>query len=360
NTPVEHEPAMAPPTRTNDQILPRIRWVPIRKSNCYLDVERSQSNPIYKITDTVRYDNKTGSYNCQLDEQWFNLTKDTLRDALQITLVETNNAFSSPPTPDAVIKFVNDLGYPRVVRTLSDVVTNNMFQPWRALTTVINLCLTGKTSGFERPRALVLQILWGIVNRAHIDYAERIKHKFHPRPCSPLHLLNEELVRGYLKFSAKGTKREFFGMPIPNDLIIDDIREVSDPDSHAPKLAKATKPKATKQSKPLAPKAAPATKPAAAKAHNPLLLNHPRKTKVKSVNWSRSLLRHHLQPNNLKLSKVIKKRTQKSSLQLVDEFVDKGVLVNDPRFGDEEADLQKAVEESLKEFTLHIKIHSYQ
>ncbi|GJU18461.1 monodehydroascorbate reductase [Tanacetum coccineum] len=30
---------------------------------------------------------------------------------------------------------------------------------------------------------------------------------------------------GYLKFSAKGTKREVFGMPIPNELITDDIRE---------------------------------------------------------------------------------------------------------------------------------------
>ncbi|GJY06385.1 hypothetical protein Tco_0373439 [Tanacetum coccineum] len=365
NAPAEQAPAMAPPTRTDDQILPRIRWVPIGKSNCYLDVERSQSNPIYKIAvdilkhtnffraftasstipsiyiqqfwDTVRYDNKTGSYSCQLDEQWFDLTKDTLRDALQITPVDTNNAFSSPPTPDALIKFVNDLGYPRVVRTLSDVVTNDMFQPWRALTTVINLCLTGKTSGFERPRAPVLQILWGIVNRAHIDYAERMweeftqsihtfiedkknlaqhtqgkkkatlivipsvrftklivyylqsKHKFHPRLGSPLHLPNEEPVLGYLKFSAKGTKREVFGMPIPNDLITDDIRgeqyynaylekvakhqrylageEVSDPDSPAPKPAKATKPKASKQSKPLAPKAATKKpKPAPAKS----------------------------------------------------------------------------------------------
>ncbi|GJS11560.1 retrovirus-related pol polyprotein from transposon TNT 1-94 [Tanacetum coccineum] len=174
NAPAEQAPAMAPPTHTDDQILPRIRWVPIGKSNCYLDVERSQSNPIYKIAvdilkhanffrafttsstipsiyiqqfwDTVRYDNKTGRYSCQLDEQWFDLTKDTLRDALQIILVDTNDAFSSPPTPDALIKFVNDLGNPRVVRTLSDVVTNDMFQPWRALTIVINLCLTGKPS----------------------------------------------------------------------------------------------------------------------------------------------------------------------------------------------------------------------
>ncbi|GKA37456.1 E-beta-farnesene synthase [Tanacetum coccineum] len=35
---------------------------------------------------------------------------------------------------------------------------------------------------------------------------------------------------------------------------------------------------------------------------------------------------------------------------MVDEFVDEGVPENEPRIGDEEADLQKAVEESLKEF----------
>nr|GFC42538.1 histone deacetylase 14 [Tanacetum cinerariifolium] len=32
---------------------------------------------------------------------------------------------------------------------------------------------------------------------------------------------------GYLKFSAKGTKREVFGMPVPGSLIIADLREVS-------------------------------------------------------------------------------------------------------------------------------------
>ncbi|GJZ55712.1 monodehydroascorbate reductase [Tanacetum coccineum] len=149
----EQAHAMAPPTRTDDQILPRIRWVPVQKSNCNMDVERSQSNPIYKITDTIRYDKTAGGYKCQLDEQWFDFTKDTLRDALQITPVNSNNAFSSPPTLDAFIKFVNDLGYRKAVRHLSDVVTNDMFQLWRALTKIINLCLTGKTSGFERPRA---------------------------------------------------------------------------------------------------------------------------------------------------------------------------------------------------------------
>nr|GFB45671.1 histone deacetylase 14 [Tanacetum cinerariifolium] len=35
------------------------------------------------------------------------------------------------------------------------------------------------------------------------------------------------LQTGYLKFSAKGTKREVFGMPIPGSLITTDLREAS-------------------------------------------------------------------------------------------------------------------------------------
>nr|GFB87994.1 hypothetical protein [Tanacetum cinerariifolium] len=49
NAPSDQTPTMNPPVRTDDQILPHIRWIPIGKSNCYLDLEKSQSNPIYKI-----------------------------------------------------------------------------------------------------------------------------------------------------------------------------------------------------------------------------------------------------------------------------------------------------------------------
>ncbi|GKD04656.1 hypothetical protein Tco_1179630 [Tanacetum coccineum] len=435
NAHAEQAPAMAPPTRTDDQILPRSRWVPIGKINCYLDVEKSQSNPIYKISvdilkhtnffraftasltipliyiqqfwDTVRYVKNTGSYSCQLDEQWFDLTKDTIKDALQITPVDNNNPFSSPPTPDALINFVNELGYPKVVRTLYVVVTNDMFQPWRALTTIINLCLTGMNLAFERPRAPVLQILWGVVNRAHIDYAERMweeftqsihsfvkdkknlalhtqgkkkanhfvilsvrftkliihhlqsKHKFHPRPDSPLHLPYEEYVLGYLKFSANGTKQEVFGMPILNDLITDDIRgeqyyneylekvakhqiylageEVSDPNSPTPKPTKATKPKATKQSKPQPPKPTPATTEPSKKDQS---------KKRKLVKESSEAPSPAKRP---KAGKVIKKRKPKSSSQLIDEFVDEGVPDKEPVYDDEEADTQRAIEESHDE-----------
>nr|GEX41827.1 hypothetical protein [Tanacetum cinerariifolium] len=164
--PSSQAPAVALPVRTDEEIVPRIRWVPIGKSNCSLDLDKKQSNPIFKMavdllmhTNFYRAFTASSTIPCQLDEQWFVLTKDTLREALQITPVNNNQAFVAPPSADVLVDFVNQLGYPKLVR--------------------------------------------------------KRRHKFYPRPDSPLYLPNEEPVLGYLKFSAKGSKREVFGMPIP-------------------------------------------------------------------------------------------------------------------------------------------------
>nr|GEX69309.1 retrovirus-related Pol polyprotein from transposon TNT 1-94 [Tanacetum cinerariifolium] len=317
NALADQAPTMAPPTSTDDQILPHIRWVLIGKSNFQLDVEKSQSNPIYKIAmDILKHTKVFRAFT----------TSSTIpsiyiqQDALQITPVNNNTEFSSPPSSDALINFVNEMGYPKLVRNLSNVITNDMFQPWRALTTIINLCLTGKTSGFERPRALVLQILWGR------------KHKFYLRPDSLLHLPNKEPILGYLKFSAKGTKREVFGIPILGNLITADIQGESyyqeylakvakhqiylvgetgsDPDSRAPKPTKTTK-----KSKPSAPKADP----------RPLV--------------SKSASSQQPEP---------KPALAKTQGKKLDKSVAEGIPKKEPRVDDEEADVQRALEESLK------------
>nr|GEW49405.1 retrovirus-related Pol polyprotein from transposon TNT 1-94 [Tanacetum cinerariifolium] len=340
NAPADQAPTMAPPTRTDDQILPHIRWVPIGKSNCYMDVERSQSNPIYKITvDILKHTNFFRALTASSTilsiyiQQFWDILKHT-------------NFFRALTASSTILSIY--------IQQLWDIVRHDKTVGcYKALTTIINLCLTGKTSGFERPKALVLQILWDVVNRAHIDYAESIweeftqsihtftedkknlghhiyekkkanlivisgirftkliiyylqrKHKFHPRPYSLLYLPNEEPVLGYLKFSAKGSKREVFGMPIPDNLITADIQG-SDPDSLAPKPAKATK--KSKPSAPSAPK--PDLRPPVtiqASSQQP----EPKPAPAKSQG---------------------KKR----------------IPEKEPRFDDEDAEVQMALEESLK------------
>nr|GFA93064.1 hypothetical protein [Tanacetum cinerariifolium] len=49
DAPAEQAHAVAPPTRTDDQIFRSSKWVPIGKSNCILDVQKSQRNPIFSI-----------------------------------------------------------------------------------------------------------------------------------------------------------------------------------------------------------------------------------------------------------------------------------------------------------------------
>nr|GFC59636.1 monodehydroascorbate reductase [Tanacetum cinerariifolium] len=227
------------------------------KSNCYLDLEKSQGNPIYKIAvdllkntnffrafiasstipsiyiqqlwDTILYDKKVGCYRCQLDEQWFVLTKKTLREALQITPVNNNQAFAAPPSIDGLINFVNQLGYPKlgvVTRTNIDYAE----RIWEEFTQSIHTFIEDKQNlsrhTSEKKRATLIVIPSIRFTKLIIHNLQR-RHRFHPRPDSPLHLPNEKPVLGYLKFSAKGTKIEVFGIPIPGSLITAEIQEAS-------------------------------------------------------------------------------------------------------------------------------------
>nr|GEW65870.1 integrase, catalytic region, zinc finger, CCHC-type, peptidase aspartic, catalytic [Tanacetum cinerariifolium] len=250
NAPVDQAPTMPPPTRTDDQILPHIRWVPIGKRDCYLDMEKSQSNPIYKIEGVINRAHLDYS-----ERIWEEFTQ-------------------------SIHTFIED--------------KKNLSQHTH-----------------EKKKATVIVILNIRFTKLIIYHLQR-KHKFHPRPDSPLHLPNEELVLGYLKFSAKGTKREVFGMPIPG----------SDPDSPVPKPTTTTK-----KSKLTVPKAAlrpPVTKPAPSQQTEP----QPAPAKTQGMMLS-------------KLRKPV------SSLRSVDESVAEGIPEKEPRVDNEEADVQRALEESL-------------
>ncbi|GJU62871.1 hypothetical protein Tco_1244706 [Tanacetum coccineum] len=126
----------------------------------------------------MKYNEKTGVYSCQVDEQWFDLSADLLRKALAITPVIPAHPFELPPSGNTVIDFVNELGYPEPVEIVSNIRVNYVYQPWRAILSLINQCLTGKTSGSDKPRHPVLQMLWGIVTQTNVDHAELIWEEF--------------------------------------------------------------------------------------------------------------------------------------------------------------------------------------
>nr|GEY08359.1 hypothetical protein [Tanacetum cinerariifolium] len=207
--------------------------------------------------------------------------------------------------------------------------------------------------------------IWMLKSRKAIQSIRLRKHNFHSRPDSPLHLPNEEPVLGYLKFIAKGTKREVFGMSIPGNLITAEIQgkpyyqeyldivakhqrylageQGSDPDSPASKPAKATK-----KSKPSGPKVD--IRPSVIKlasSQQP----EPKPAQAKSQGKKRKLVTEISdKPSPARKSRpglVTYRCKPTSSLRSVDESAVEGIPEKEPGVDDEEADVHRALRTSI-------------
>ncbi|GJZ74728.1 hypothetical protein Tco_0639193 [Tanacetum coccineum] len=204
NTMAEQNVPAQAPTRIDKQI---ISVDILRNTNFFRAFSTSASVPavyIQQFWNSMKYDEKTGVYCCQVDEQWFNLSADLFRKALDITPVDLAHPFELPPTSDTVIDFVNQLR---------------------------------KTSGIDKPRHLVLQMLWGIVTRTNVNFTQKVMGRsllkgfkrstndVHKRPESPCHLPGDDFLLGNLKFILKGETSEVFGMAIPKQLITQAIQQ---------------------------------------------------------------------------------------------------------------------------------------
>nr|GEU79056.1 hypothetical protein [Tanacetum cinerariifolium] len=304
-----------------------------------------------------------------------------LPEALQITPVNRNQAFAAPPSIDGLIDFVNQLGNPKLVMNLSTVVTNDLFQLWRALLTIINLYLTGKTSGFERSRAPVLQILWGIVTRANIDYAERIWEEFtqsihtfiEDKRNLSRHTSGKNRATLIVISSIRFTKliihhlQKKHRMPIPSRLITENIQEASyyqeyqenvakhrgfladetgsTQDLPPPKPAKpARKPQSTIQKAPLKPSiSSPVT------STQPAPTSAPAKSQENKRKQATGTTDKPAKAKRIKHSVSRKTRQPRRSPKSVGASEAEEVTAEEPQVANEDADYQKAVEESMKD-----------
>ncbi|GJY58057.1 hypothetical protein Tco_0457949 [Tanacetum coccineum] len=237
-----------PPTRTDEQIVPRSQWLSIGKKKPYFfNAQKIQMNPFFQISDGILSSNTTSSKHMHCLSKMFCYLP--AQKALAITPVNPTHPFELPPSGDTVIDFVNELGY-------TD--------------------LLGKTSGSDKPRHPVLQMLWGIVTQTNVDHAELLWEEFtqgiqtffshkashkaslknpkkkvtpllipygrfskviiyylasnnniHRCPDSAVHHTGDDYILGNLKFVPKGESVEVFGMAIPDPLITEAIQQSS-------------------------------------------------------------------------------------------------------------------------------------
>ncbi|GJX96536.1 retrovirus-related pol polyprotein from transposon TNT 1-94, partial [Tanacetum coccineum] len=321
----ENVPALVP-TRSDDQILPFAAWISVdilQNINFFRAFTASASVPaiyIQQFWNTLTYEAKTRAYSFQMDERRFILDANLLREALEITPIDQAHQFVSPPSGDAIMDFVNELGPTKKGRK-------------------------------DKPHVIPYYRFTKLI----IYYLGR-KHNLYPRSEYPFHLVEEDRRLGNLQFVPKGEDDEVFGMQIPNELITNQIRNAPYYNTYLEMVAKHDQKTAAKEGgkKKSATKAdkskKPATakqlkpKPAKEKSSKPAPAPKPKVTKEKPS-----------QPSplkNVRKGKVLKKvRKEKGLLNLVDEEEE---VQHEPvpEFQGEgkDDDYQRAIQMSLESF----------
>nr|GFB92333.1 hypothetical protein [Tanacetum cinerariifolium] len=106
------------------------------------------------------------------------LDLEAFREMLHISPRIPNQPFADLPTEEEILDFLRFLGNSHDIRYLTDVNVNKLYQPWRSFASVINKCLTGKSSGVDSFRLSQAQMLWGFYHRINIDFAYLIWEDF--------------------------------------------------------------------------------------------------------------------------------------------------------------------------------------
>nr|GEY53962.1 hypothetical protein [Tanacetum cinerariifolium] len=164
------------------------------------------------------------------------------------------------------------------------MAVNNTYQPWGAILSMINQCLTDKanlgspTKKGRKDKPYV--ILYCRFTKLIICHLGRI-HNIHQRSTSIFHLAEEDLRLGNLKFIHKGEVDEVFGMPIPNELISNNMRNVPYYNAYLEMVAKHDRKVAaeTEGKKKTTSTKTPKSKPAIEKSSKPALAPKPKATK---------------------------------------------------------------------------------
>nr|GEY02413.1 retrovirus-related Pol polyprotein from transposon TNT 1-94 [Tanacetum cinerariifolium] len=277
-------------------LLPRLGIK--RKSNCYLDVEKLQSNPIYKIA---------------------------------VDILKHTNFFRA--------------------FTASSTIPSIYIQQKHSQQSLI--CASReRLQGLKGQGLKCCRFFGGVVNRAHLDYAERIweeftqsiytfiedkknlaQHTHGKKKATLIVITNIQGESYYQEYQAKVAKHQIYLAGETG----------SDPDSSAPKPTKTTK-----KSKPTAPKADPrplVSKPASSQQPEPKPA--PAKTQGKKRKLVTKIFDKPSQARKSRPGLVSKRRKPISSLRSLNKSVAEGIPEKEPRVVDEEADVQRELEKSL-------------
>nr|GEZ79478.1 hypothetical protein [Tanacetum cinerariifolium] len=158
------------------------------------------------------------------------LDLEAFREMLHISPRIPNQSFAKLPSEEEILDFLRFLGHSHEVRYLMDVNVNKLYQPWRSFASVINKCLTGKSSSVDSFRLSQAQMLWGFYHRINIDFAYLIWEDFVYQPSISRrnrinwHYVRDDILFSTIKVVSRHQTTQQYGAILPIELTNDEIR----------------------------------------------------------------------------------------------------------------------------------------
>ncbi|GJX08400.1 hypothetical protein Tco_0196332 [Tanacetum coccineum] len=253
----------SPPTRTDEQIVPRSQWLIIGKATFFQCSKRFQRTPLSDISrhlsntqtssehslpqqifcylsqqfEHYKYDEENWVLYCQVMNNGCDLSADLLRKAYSNYSVSQLTRFELPSVPTP--RSANAVERPRQTNV------DHAELLWEEFTQGIQTFFSHKAShkaSLKDPKKKVTPLLipYGRFSKVIIYYLAS-NNNIHRRPDSAVHHTRDDFILGNLKFVPKGETVEVFGMAIPDPLITEAIQQSSYYPKYLEMVAKNTK-----------------------------------------------------------------------------------------------------------------------
>ncbi|GJY62875.1 hypothetical protein Tco_0464335 [Tanacetum coccineum] len=90
------------------------------------------------------------SYRFKIGKKRFTIDMEVFREIFQICPRLPTQEFDALPSDEDIVSFIKELEHKGDIKSITKVVVDHMYQPWRTFAAIINKCLSGKITGLDK------------------------------------------------------------------------------------------------------------------------------------------------------------------------------------------------------------------
>ncbi|GJZ50365.1 hypothetical protein Tco_0604555, partial [Tanacetum coccineum] len=138
---------------------------------------------------------------------------------IAVQQVALDNALVAPEKHEEIVTFIKELGHKGDIKFVTDVVVDQLHQPWRTFASIINKCLSGKITGLDKIRLSRAQILWGMYYNKNVNFVELLWEDF------VFQIDNKDQEKQEKIFVSKSDEYQVYGALLPEGMTNQKMRD---------------------------------------------------------------------------------------------------------------------------------------